>query len=167
MNVTPLQGAVQRCSLHALLLITTQVLKRQGFDDVHILDRRQSRERSRFGGHELLVEGHVGDLPVSAIVKVIRDSARIRNLDELIGAVDRRGADLGILVTPHHVTRTAVTVLSSYTSGRIEVLDGASFTDLMRRFKIGVRGYDDVDYAFFGGIEEASQRYLRLLTELE
>ncbi len=31
MIVTPLQGAVQRCSLHALLLITTQVLKRQGY----------------------------------------------------------------------------------------------------------------------------------------
>ena len=166
MTVTPLQGAVQRCSLHALLLITTQVLKRQGFDDVHVLDRRQSRERSRFGGHELLVEGHVGDLPVTAIVKVIRDSARIRNLDELVGAVDRRGADLGILVTPHHVTRTAVTVLSDYKSGRIEVIDGATFTDLMRRFRIGVRGKDDVDYAFFGGIEEASQQYLKLLKEL-
>lgn len=165
MNDSALQGALQRCSLHALLLITCEVLKRQGFDDVHILDRRQSREKSRFGGHELLAFGHVADLPVTAIVKVIRDSARVRNLDEMIGTIDRRKADLGIIVTPFHVAASAVETLHEYSAHRIELIDGQTLEDLLRRFRIGIRLWGDVDYAFFGGLEVSSEAYLRHLKE--
>lgn len=152
-----LLSALQRCSLHPLLIITSKVLTREGFGDVQILDRRESRQKSRFGGHEILCEGIHAGRPVKVVVKVIGDSIRTRMLDELCGTVDRMGADFGILVSPFTV-RTSKRLLSRrYRRSRIEILDGQHFERLLLKHRIGVRG-GAVDYAFFGELELVTRR---------
>lgn len=163
MTRVPLTGALQGCSLHSLLMVTSQALSRSGYGDVQILDRRQSKQRSRFGGHELACFTNLGSVQAKVIVKVIRDTVRIRMLDELSGAVLRTGANLGILVTPFDVAKSAAKQLGKYDPTHIEVIDGDALAELLTKYHIGLRSRGDVDYAFFGGLEEASDRIMSFM----
>jgi len=163
MNDQELAGVLKRCSLHSLLIVTSQALSRAGFGDVQLLDRRQSKQKSRFGGHELLCEGTIGGMPFRVIVKVIQDSVRLRMLDELAGSVRRTNADMGLIVSPHGLTANAAKHLSSYTPMRLEAIAGRTFSELLSRYHIGVRSRGEVDYAFFGELESASLRLISFL----
>ncbi len=164
MNTIQLQGALRSCSLHVLLMIVSKALSRSGYGDVRFLDRRHSRQKSRFGGHELVCETTLGTRPLKIVVKVVRDSARIRHLDELAGTVIRMGADSGLLITPFHVTKTARSLLDKYGPVRTSVIDGAALAEWLQRLGIGVRGEADVDWAYFGELEEVSDRVLAFLS---
>jgi len=160
MSDTQLEGAIQSCSLHALLILASRALSRAGYGDVQFLDRRHARQKSRFGGHELVCEATLGTRIVKVVVKVVRDSARIRNLDELAGTVIRMGADAGLLLTPFHVTGKAQKLLDRYGPVRISVIDGSTFADWLKELRLGIRGKDDVDYAFFGELEAVAERVM-------
>jgi len=165
MNDIALEGALKRCSLHSLLILTSKVLSRSGFGDVQILDRRQPRQRSRFSGYEMMCLGAIGSVPVKVVVKVIRDSVRVRMLDELAGVVVRSGADMGILVSQFHLSPTAVKHQPSYNSVRLEVLDVKELATLMRRYGIGVRERGSVDYQFFDALEEVGTRIVNFMRQ--
>ncbi len=167
MNDVQLKGALQNCSLHALLMVVSKVLTRSGYGDVEMLDRRLSKDKSRYGGYELVCEGTLGTRPHRVIVKVVRDSARIRHLDELAGAVVRTGADSGLLVTPFHITRKAQSLIDRYGPIRTSVIDGTALASWVATHGIGVRGRQDVDYAFFGELEEVSHRVISFIRALE
>lgn len=156
----PLTLALQRCSLHALLVCVSKALARSGFGDVQILDRRSSGQKSRFGGHELLCEATAGDRPLRVIVKVVLQPARTRMGDELAGAVLRNRADIGLLVTPFKVSARLLAAQAGYFPARIELLDGDALAELMRRSGVGVRAGGSVDYAFFAQLEEVSLKIL-------
>lgn len=160
MNRDPLEGALQGCSLHALLMCVSKALARSGFGDVQILDRRSSRQKSRYGGHEILCESALGTYPLRVAVKVVRDTARTRMGDELAGTVLRTGADMGLLVTPFNVSPKLRQAQGSYKPARIETLDGGGLARLMRCSGVGVRPNGDVDYAFFAELEQVSRRLL-------
>lgn len=164
MTNSPLTGALQNTSLHALLMIVSKGLSRAGFGDVSIQDRRQPRQKSRHGGHEIQCLTSVGSLPSKVVVKVIRDSVRVRMLDELAGTVLRTGADLGLIISPFHLTRKAKAHLDSYRSARISALDGVALSELLAKHGIGVRGTGSVDYEFFGGIEEIAEKLQAFLS---
>ncbi|MBS1714605.1 MAG: restriction endonuclease [Armatimonadetes bacterium] len=155
--------ALQNCSLHSLLMLTSKALKRAGFGDVQILDRRQSRQKSRYGGHELLCQTEFGTVPAKVVVKVVRDSVRQRMLDELAGTVIRRNADMGILVATKHVSALARRNRERYNPLRLEIIDGDALAGLLAKYGIGVRPHGEVDYAFFGKLEEQSFRVLSFL----
>ena len=161
----PLEHALKRSSLHALLLITQRLLIRSGFGDVQILDRRQTRQKSRFGGHEILCETKIGSFPAKVIVKVINDAVRVRMMDEMAGAILRTKADLGVIVSPHHTTRSVANQQAQYLPARIEVIDGDVLGNLLEAERIGIRATKDVDYAFFGGLELQSNRLLDFLAK--
>lgn len=163
MNDKSMTEMLKGCSLHSLLMLTSKVLTRSGFGDVEILDRRQSKERSRYGGHELQCTVNLGFVPMRVIVKVINDSVRVRMLDELAGTVARRNADLGMIVTPHHLTSTAKLHQAVYRKAHVHVIDGTNFAQLLRKAGIGTRGAVDVDYAFFGALEDVSARLLTFI----
>lgn len=163
MKDAPLVEMLKNCSLHSLMMLTSKALSLSGFGDVQILDRRQSRQRSRYGGHELVCRGSLGTLPMKVIVKVINDSVRLRMLDELAGAVIRNRADLGIIVTPHHVTTNAARQQGAYRLARVETVDGHGLASILRKFAIGIRPRGEVDYAFFGELEDASRRILSII----
>lgn len=165
MITEPLVGALQNTSLHALLMLVSKGLTRAGFGDVQILDRRQSRQKSRFGGHELQCFTSVGNLPGKVVVKVIRDGIRVRMLDEMAGVIQRTGADLGLIISPFHITRKAKKVVSDYRGTRINVLDGEALAELLKQYEIGIRGKGGVDYAFFGGLEELAERLTQFMRE--
>lgn len=150
------------CSLHSLLMLTSKVLTRSGFGEVEILDRRETKQRSRYGGHELRCTVNLGIVPMKVIVKVINDSVRVRMLDELTGTVSRTKADLGLIVTPHHLTSTAKLHQAFYRQARVQVIDGQQLAGMLQKAGIGVRDRD-VDYAFFGALEDVSGRLLAFI----
>ena len=156
---------LKQSSLHALLMVTSKALSRSGFGDVQILDRRHSKQKSRFGGHELLCQTNVGTVPLRIIVKVINDAVRVRMLDELAGAAIRTKADLGLLVTPFDRTSKSVRKQGRYGGVHLEVLDGPALCGLLRKYGIGVRPTGGVDYAFFAGLESVSIRLRMFLRE--
>lgn len=156
-------NVLQGSSLHSLLMLTSKVLSRSGFGEVQILDRRETRQKSRFGGHELMCESSFGSLPVKVIVKVINDGVRVRMLDELVGAVQRTKADLGIIVSPRHVTASALKLQAHYKSARVNIIDGTELAERLTKLGIGVRPKGDIDYQFFGSLEEVGSRVLAFM----
>jgi restriction endonuclease Mrr len=158
----PLVGALRECSLHSLLMLTSKVLTRAGWTEVELQDRRETRQKSRNGGHEISCVAHLGPTPVRMIVKVVRDEGgvRTRMLDELAGAVARSSADLGLIVTPHQVSRSVAGKQGDYGPVRVETIDGNALAALMRCSGIAVRPSGDVDYAFLAELEEVSARLL-------
>lgn len=158
MTTQPMIRVLQRSSLHSLLLLTSKMLSRSGFGEVQILDRRETRQKSRFGGHELLCESTLGSLPVRVVVKVINDSVRLRMLDELAGVVMRTKADLGIIVSPHHLTASAARYQGSYKASRISVIDGAALAERLQKLGIGIRKSGEIDHQFFVGLDLVGKR---------
>lgn len=165
MSPNLLELKLRECSLHELLILASKALTRSGFGDVQILDRRHSRQKSRHGGHELLCQTSLGTVPVTVVVKVIKDSIRVRMLDELAGTVQRMKADLGLIISPFGASPKAKSKLPTYTSSRIEVMDGAGFSQLLSRYHIGTCNDGEmVDWQFFESLEDASERVLHFIT---
>jgi len=160
MNNQPIEAALQGSSLHVLLMLVSKTLTRAGFGDVQMLDRRQNRQKSRLGGCELLCQTNLGTVPIKVVVKVVKDTVRVRMLDELTGVVARTGSNLGVLVTPYHASQKERGPQDVPVSREVHVLDGKSLATLMGQFKIGVRPSGEPDYAFFAEMEEQSERVL-------
>ncbi len=156
----PLETVLRECSLHSLLMLVSKALTRTGYGDVEILDRRHARQKSRYGGHEIVCYTTLGSVPAKVVVKVINDVVRVRMLDELAGVVDRQKADIGLIVTPWHASDNALNELKRYCRSRIEILDGNAIAQILVRHKIGVRPKGDIDYAFFAYLEHASEEIL-------
>lgn len=167
MEGAELRSILQNCSLHAFLLLTSRTLTRLGYGDVEVMDRRTRAGKTRYGGHELLCEGQFGDRPVRVIVKVLLDSIRVRNVDELAGTVVRTGADSGIVVSPFHVSRPASKALDRYGPVRIGAVDGDKMAHWLTQLRIGVREGGTIDYVFFSQLEEHSDLVLSLLERIE
>ena len=130
MNDTPLVTALQNTSLHGLLMLIAKALARAGYGDVQILDRRTPKQKSRFGGHEIQCLTNIGNLPGKVVVKVIRDTVRLRMLDEIAGATMRVGGDIAMVITPFHMTRRAKANLAKYRAARVEVIDGSAMVGI-------------------------------------
>jgi hypothetical protein len=158
MNQKEFTSVLQTCSLHSLLLVTSKMLARSGYGDVQILDRRETKQKSRFGGHELLCESTLGTVPIKVIVKVISDSIRLRMLDELAGAVLRTNSDLGIIVSPYPLSNRVARHKESYNAARITVIYGDGLATRLTTFGIGVRPHGGVDYQFFAHLEDIGSR---------
>ncbi len=158
MSNVQLQKVLQSSSLHSLLLVTTRALSRSGFGDVQVLDRRDTRQKSRHGGHELLCSFTLGQFPMRVIVKVINDSVRLRMLDELAGAVIRTGSDFGIIVSPHQLTASAAKYQASYKVARVEVIDGPALTSTLVRLGVGVQADGRIDHVFFANLERLGRK---------
>lgn len=158
-----LAGALRECSLHSLLMLTSKALIRSGWTEVELLDRRDARQKSRSGGHEMSCVALLGPTPVKMIVKVVRDDVRTRMLDELAGAVLRNSADLGLIVTPYQVSASVSGKQAAYRPARVESLDGDSLATLMRCSGIAVRPDGTPDYAFLAELEAVSGRLLAFI----
>lgn len=162
MTKDPLAGALRQCSLHSLLMLTSKALSNAGWHETEILDRRDARQKSRHGGHEISCVARLSPTPVKMIVKVIRDKGGVktRMLDELSGAVLRNSADLGLIVTPYKVSASITAKQAGYRPARVESLDGEGLARLMRCSGIAVRPSGEVDYAFLSELEDVSERLL-------
>lgn len=85
-------------------------------------------------------------------------------VDEFAGVVMRTNADLGLIVSPFHVTANPRRNPGRYTNARIEVIDGSALAELLARNQLGVRRSGEPDFAFFTALEEYSQRTMDFMT---
>lgn len=160
-------GALRGSSLYVLLMLIQKAFSRAGFGDVEIMDRRLPRQRTRYGGYELMCTFGEVDRPRRMLVKVIHGAdVRVRSISEMAGEVDRHSADLGFIITTHRVCRSARQALAHYTKSRIETMEGEELADLITRQQIGTRPNGGVNYAYFSQLEEIAHR-LRAIAEKE
>lgn len=165
MENSPLEAALKRLSLHPLITLVSRVLTRAGYGEAQLQNRLKERQKSRQGGCDMLFEATFGTRPVRVAVKVLRDSVRIRMLDELCGVVQRTKADMGFIVATGHITRNARPLLDQY-GPDIHVLDGSALASLLETYGIGTKGPGEVDWEFFAGLEATSPKILNLYREL-
>lgn len=149
---------VRSSSLHTCLILTSKALSRSGYGDIELLGRRMPKQKSRIGGCELLCHTNLGAQPIRVIVKVIKDSVRTRMLDEMAGAIDRTRSDFGILVPMEELSGRLASVARRYERSRVEVIDIARLTEMLYRFRIGVRPNGEPDYQFFADLDEQLDR---------
>jgi len=158
--------ALRECSLSSLLSTVSKALARSGYGDVQYVGRHHPRQKSRYGGHELICETVMGPNLHRVVVKVVRDTVRIRNLDELAGTVTRVEADAGLIVSPFPVTKKAAFFLDSYGPVRTGVIAGDALATWLTRLGIGVTPDGAVDWSYFGHVEEATDQVLTFLTTI-
>lgn len=159
------ESALATLSLHPLLILVSRLLSRSGYGDVHLLGRREAKGRTPEIGHEIVCHALLGGMSATVVVKVIRDVARVRHLDELSGVALRRGADAALLVAPRGLSRSATAALGSYAPRRIDVLDAPEIAHLMKVHRVGVLSSGEVDHAFLQGLEESSQLLLGFIRD--
>ncbi|MBI1331274.1 MAG: hypothetical protein GC165_00170 [Armatimonadetes bacterium] len=162
-NERLLEGALSKSSLPALINLTVKVLARSGYGDIEVLGRRLNWQKSKLGGCELLCRSFIGNIELRVIVKVIRDFARTRMLDEMAGAMDRLGADLGLLVTTGKLGVSVGSKAKLHIKSRIHVVDVKLLAEMLRYYRIGVRPDGSPDYAFFGSLEAKAKQFESLL----
>ncbi|MBS1708019.1 MAG: restriction endonuclease [Armatimonadetes bacterium] len=160
-----LQLELQDRSLHALLLAVQKALSRSGYGDVQFLGRRRPRQKSRFGGHDLVCETVMGPNLHRTVVKVLRDSVRTRHLDELAGAVIRTGADSGIVVSPFPQTKEVARHLGSGRAARVHVVAGADMAEWFAGFGVGTTKDGRLDRQYFLDLEVAAEQVEEFLAK--
>ncbi len=148
-----LKSVLKGSSLHVCLMLVSKVLTRTGYGDIQVLDRRHRRQKSSIGGCELLCQTSIGSVPIKVIIKIIKDSVRTRMLDEMAGAIDRTKSDFGIVVSTEELSDKARLTRDEYKKSRVEVIDCLLFSEMLQKFRIGVRPNGEPDYAFFAELE--------------
>ncbi len=157
-----MQAALNGLSFHALLIIVVKILAQAGFGDVQIMDRRTTRQKSRFGGFEVLCEGSHGTEKWTIPVKVIPDAINLRMVDELAGVVQRRKASGVMIIGTQGVAKNVAKHIDSYTTRPI-IWGIEELAHQAVRLGVGVRKGGGVDYAFFGQLEMVSDMVLDFL----
>lgn len=163
MATDPLEGMLQRCSLHALLMVTSTALSRNGFGDVEILDRRRSKQKSRFGGHELQCQTSLGGQPVRVLVKVIQDRVRTRMVHEMAGCVIDYDGDFGLVISPFNSSPLRARKQPIDPKLKVRIIEGHDLAQLLRCSGVGVRPGGGIDYAYFASVEAASEHILTFI----
>ncbi len=154
---------LENCSLYAHLLMLEKACSMAGYGYVEIMDRRLPKQKSRYGGYEMVLHGMVGRSKLKVIVKVVRDTLHVRNFAELNGAIQQSGADFGILVSPHIPTDSFIANLPKFHE-RIDLWAGKTYIQVLKYFKIGFRLSGEPDYAQLQEYErlaEKSEKALR------
>ncbi|MBS1706730.1 MAG: hypothetical protein JST40_12735 [Armatimonadetes bacterium] len=157
--------ALQHSSLHALLMMLSKALSREGYGDIQILDRRQNKEKSRESGHELLCLSRFGGLTMRVVVKVVRQPLRRRMFDEFAGVILRTKASFGLLVSTHQANEKVMKWQEAYACLRLIPIDGNRLVQLLQKHQIGVRKSGTPDFAFLDALEGLAHRIQDFLTE--
>lgn len=153
-----LQEVLKGSSLHVCLMLVAKVLTRTGYGDIQVLGRRHRLQKSRVGGCELQCHTSMGSVPIRVIIKLIKDSVRTRMLDEMAGAIDRTKSDFGIVVSTEKLSEKARRTRKEYKKSRVEIIDLCLLTEMLQKFRIGVRPGGEIDYAFFAAMEDQFDR---------
>ncbi len=141
-------------------MLAQKALARSGFGDVHLLDRRLSKQKTRDGGHELACYCTFGILRVKVVVKLINDPVNLRMCSELASTVRRMKADFGVIIGTRHVTAAAKKHLAFFRDEKVVILNGDSFASLLRKHRLGVRPGGAVDYAYLSALEHVSPKII-------
>ena len=162
-NLQELQVKLQECSLYGLLLVTSAALTRAGYGDVQFQDRRESRQKTKHGGHELTCTLRVGEAMSRAVVKVINDGIRTRMCDEAMGTADRRRADFAMIVSPHNLSPKVAHQQGQYTKTPLQVFAGIDLAALVAKYKVGIRKDGSIDYAYYETLRSSAHELMPYL----
>lgn len=163
MSANELKAALQSSSFFPLLSLVSRTLTRAGYGEVRFMGRRAPQQKSKDAGYDLLFEATFATRRrLVVVVKVADQPIRIRQLDEMCGVIHRTRADMGFVVSAHHVTRKAKALLPDY-EPTVQAIDGEQLAALMSEYQIGTRGKGEVDYAFFGSLEHYSNKVLSFI----
>ncbi len=156
MKVTPLVAELQGATLHPLIMVVTQALARAGYGDIRILDRRQAKQKSRYGGYDIECHTHVGRMPAKVIVKVVADdSIHKRMIDELCGVTLSSQATAGFIFATKHIATSAKAELQALSPiVRLVAFDGEQFAAFLAAQDIGLRPDGSVDQEFFRDLKQ-------------
>ncbi|HMS56450.1 MAG TPA: hypothetical protein PKA27_13720 [Fimbriimonadaceae bacterium] len=164
-NLIELQEKLKACSLYGLLLVTQKALTRAGYGDVQFQDRRQRRQKTKHGGHELTCLWHHGDCASSVVVKVSTYALRTRNLDEAIGTVDRRRADSAMVVSPHNLSPKVAVKQGQYATAPLTVLAGSELAGLVATHGVGLLPDGTIDHIFYDLLRQEERELLPYLVQ--
>lgn len=145
---------LRKCSFPAYLHIVHKTLIRAGFGDVQLLDRFETYQKSRYGGHEIECFVPCGSRSIKVVVKVIKDRIRIRMLDELVGVLNRCGGEMALIVSPFIMGDEVAIQSTRYNTVSLDVIDEVDLVRLMSKHTVGVRRNGELDYAYFEALEE-------------
>jgi restriction endonuclease Mrr len=148
MLVFKLLATFKVSSFHTQLLLIQHLFETLGYRNLRILGRRDPKQSTDFGGHELASKDALGLFDVKTVVKFVRDKVRTRMLDELTGTIERVGADYGILIATDGLGELVATEHLK----RIRVITGVELAALFATHKIGVAN-GTLDAPFFEALE--------------
>lgn len=162
-----LEAMLNGTKLHGFEMILQSLLSREGYGEVTLMGRRRSKQKSRYGGFELLCKLSIGPEPFVCIVKVVHQhEIRVRQVMEAAGNVDRMKVDMAIIATPLTTCESTAQVLPLISKSRVDIWDGPRIADLMIKYGIGVRN-GEVDYAYFGWLNYIADKSIEVIEDAE
>jgi len=168
MSTKPLERVLQDLSLNELIMLLEKLLPFEGFGDVEVLDRRKTKQKSRFGGFEMRCRTKVGNQAGIVLVKVVpKFPLNTRMVHELAGCGLEHDALLSLLVSPFNRSPSRAFAQALQPKLRVRIIDVPELIRLMNCSGLGIRPKGEVDYAFFANLKTASDLVLETIEALK
>lgn len=123
-----------------------RIVEQAGYQNVTLSNRKHLRGRTEEGGFDMkaMQETGLGFVPVLIQVKRFTRPVSRRYVDELRGALLRKGVSFGVLVTTSTFSKAARFAASEYPGRPIRLIDGTELGELMFAGRIGVTETSDI-----------------------
>ncbi len=135
-----MQQILSTCELFPLEVVLTRLLPKLGFHEVNVMGRRSEGQRSTEGGFEIEALLYRENQPIRTIVKIVRDDVRIRNVDEVVGAMTRVDAPFAIIFGTGKLCRNVEHLSRTKVGRKLTILSGDDFARLLIEHEIGTMG---------------------------
>lgn len=141
----------------AAVLIASRVLVSLGYEDVETVARGGRRGIFGLGGVDLVAR-RAGELSRPLVLAQVRRYTLQRHfVDELRGALQRKGANEGIVFSTEKATTAAYRAADEYRGRAVRLIDGEEFARHVVGARVGILvdedGYPQPDHAYFDRLE--------------
>jgi membrane-bound metal-dependent hydrolase YbcI (DUF457 family) len=142
-------------SFHAFAELVCDLLRRMGYTDVALLGRTTLRQRTRYGGRDIMASARTGvtGARVTIQLKLYERPVSRRFVDEMAGVMLRIGSTQGILITTSTFAKPAVQAAGRNRLTAVRLVDGPALVSLLARHQLGIkqtaRGRLFLDTRFF------------------
>jgi restriction endonuclease Mrr len=135
-----LRTALTTLPFHAFEACIRELLQSLGYSEVKLLDRTERRQPTRHGGRDLEATSRTGvnRTRIQVQVKQYKRPVSRRFVDELRGAILRRGGGQGLIVTTSMFSKVAHQAAVSNQVAPIRLVEGEELLDLLITQGIGV-----------------------------
>ena len=141
----------------AAVLVAARVLMSIGYEEVETVPRGGRRGLDGLGGVDLIAR-RVGELSRPLVLAQVRRYTLQRHfVDELRGALQRKGANEGIVFSTERATTAAYRSADEYRGRAIRLIDGEEFAQHVIGAQVGIilddQGHPSVDAAYFDRLD--------------
>jgi restriction endonuclease Mrr len=140
-----LREQLEQMAFGAFSRIMKRMLYRSGYLAVQPTGRKHKRGKTRHGGLDLTARSMTELASSLTLVqlKQYRRTVSRRFVDELRGAMLRRGADQGLLLTLSRFSKVAHQAATDSSIAPIRLIEGEEILDLLFAYRIGVFALND------------------------